>query len=110
MVASEADGNVDDLLAGSSPVSASAPVLAGAGVLGVTNRVAGSIQPWRLAIPDANHSVVFLAGERGNNLAAHDRRGSEFLVEPRLVDDVELIHDCLVADEFPVEASEWRAW
>ena len=54
-------------------------------------RVAGPVQPGRLAVPDADHAVVAESVQRGSELGAHDRGRSELLVHRRPAHHAELV-------------------
>ena len=60
----------------------------GAGEVGVLERIAGAVDPGRLAVPHAEHAVVLGAGEQIGLLAAPDGGGREVFVQALLEDDV----------------------
>ncbi len=92
--ASDDDGIVDDLQAGSSPTSTTAPPCrARPGEDAVPECVAGAVEAGRLAVPDADHAVVGGVGPALGELRPHDRRGAELLV------DGGLVHDRQVGDD-----------
>ena len=47
---------------------------------GVAERVAGAVEPWRLAVPDAHDTVVAGVGLLGRELASHHRGRAQLLV------------------------------
>ena len=57
----------------------------------VAHRIAGPVQPGSLAVPHAQDAVVATLAEPADELAAHHRGRSEFLVEPRLVDESQAV-------------------
>ena len=92
-VASLELGSVEDLACGSSPTTATTPPwLRRPGEHGVADRVAGAVEPRRLAVPDADDAVVALVAERVDELAAHHRGGGELLVEAGTDDDRQVGH------------------
>ena len=75
----------------------------------VTQGIAGAVEPRRLAVPQAQHSVVAGAGEPGGELAAPGRGGAELLVERRYVAHVVFVEEVRVARQLLVEAAQRRA-
>ena len=63
-----------------------------AGEHAVADRVAGSVEPRRLAVPHADDAVVALVVERVDELAAHHRRRRQLLVEAGTDDDRQVRH------------------
>ena len=66
---------------------------AGAGEHAVAQRVAGSVEPGRLAVPHADDALVPGVGAARRQLRSHHRRCAEFLVHRRLVDDGQVGHE-----------------
>ena len=63
-----------------------------AGEHAVADRVAGSVEARRLAVPHADDAVVALVVERVDELAAHHRRRRQLLVEAGTDDDRQVGH------------------
>ena len=63
-----------------------------AGEHAVADRVTGSVEPRRLAVPHADDAVVALVVERVDELAAHHRRRRQLLVEAGTDDDRQVRH------------------
>ena len=89
--ASDDDGIVDDLQAGSSPTSATAPP----SVDDPANTPCRSASParsspGRLAVPDPDHAVVASVGSGRRELRSHHRRGAELFVDRRSMHDRQL--------------------
>ena len=61
-----------------------AALVRGAGERGVAQRVAGAVEPRRLAVPDADDAVVAAGIERDGQLGAHHRGGRQLFVHALL--------------------------
>ena len=62
----------------------------GAGHVGVFKNVGTTVNPWALAVPDAEHAIEFVRARRGKTqlLRAPQRRGRQLFVHARLENDV----------------------
>ena len=82
---------------------------AGAKQIAVTERIAGAIDAGALAVPNAEHAVVFrLAGER-DLLGAGTRGGRQVFVQARLEHDVVLLQKFLRRSQLLIVAAQRRA-
>ncbi len=81
----------------------------GSGKVGVPHCVAGPVQARCLAVPDAHHPVRALRAEPFGELAAHHRRGRQFLVQAGPVDHVVLGEQLRAAGQLQVEPGQRRA-
>ena len=108
--ASDDDGIVDDLAAGSSPTKRQrTPTGARPGEHAVAHGVGGAVEAGRLAVPDADHTVVASVGSGGDQLRPHHGSRAEFLVDGRLVHDRQVGHLPQGARHLDVETAERRA-
>src|SRR5690606_23302700 len=80
-----------------------------AGEIGVAEDVARAVDARPLAVPDREDAVMPALAEELSLLRAPAGGGGEFLVEPRLEDDVGFGELLLVAPELRVEPAERRA-
>ena len=83
-----------------------APGRAGAGGVGMAQRVAGAIQARRLAVPEAEHALMAGPRKQAHLLAPPHRGGGEILVDCRLEDDSPGLQAWRQPPEFPVQAAE----
>ena len=81
----------------------------GAGEIGVTEGVAGAIDPRPLAVPHAEHAVVAALAVQPGLLRAPERGRGQVLVDPGLEHDVMLLEEAPRGRELLVEAAERRA-
>ena len=72
----------------------------------VAERVTGSIETGRLAVPDAHDAVVACVGSGGGELRTHHGRRTEFFVHGRLVDDGEIVEQFDRLGDLEVETAE----
>ena len=86
-----------------------AAVLGGAGVVGVAEHVAGAVEARALAVPDAEHAVVFALASELGLLRAPQRRGGKVLVEARHELDVVGLEDALGAQHRRFQRGDGRA-
>ena len=86
-----------------------AAVLRGAGEIGVAEHVAGAVDARALAVPHAEHAVVFALAAQLGLLRAPDRGGGEVLVQAGLEQDVVLVERGFGPHELLVEPAERRA-
>ena len=81
----------------------------GAGEVAVLEHVAGAVDARALAVPDAEHAVVFALAVQLGLLRAPERGRGEVLVDARLEDDVVLVEKAPGGRHLLVEAAERRA-
>jgi hypothetical protein len=86
-----------------------AAVLGRAGEHTVADRVTRPIEPGRLGVPHADHTVVRAIGQRARQLAAHHRGGRQLLVGAGLAHDRELLHGTRRALDLVTERTDRRA-
>ncbi|MET4760410.1 hypothetical protein ABH970_000782 [Bradyrhizobium ottawaense] len=86
-----------------------AAVLGGACGIAVTEHVAAAIDAGALAVPDADHPVVFRAGREVKLLRAPDGGGRQILVHAGLELDVVLFEMLAGGKQLLVVAAERRA-
>jgi hypothetical protein len=86
-----------------------AAVLAGADDVGVLEDVAAAVDARPLAVPHAEHAVVFGAREQVDLLGAPDRGRRHVLVQPGLELDVVVLEHPLRPPEVEVERAQGRA-
>jgi hypothetical protein len=86
-----------------------AAILGRAGGVGVAEHVAASIDTGALAVPDADHAIIFGAGRQIELLRAPDRCRREVLVHAGLELDVVLLEVFSRGNELLVVAAERRA-
>lgn len=79
-----------------------------AGPVGVAQGIHRAVQPWPLAVPEAEHAVVFRAGEHVHVLRAPHRGGAEFLVHAGAKDDVVLLQQLARLAQRAVDRRERR--
>ena len=77
--------------------------------IAVAEHVAAAVDAGALAVPDADHPVVFGAGGKVELLRAPDRGGREVLVDARLEFDVVLLEVLSGGEELLVVTSKRRA-
>lgn len=70
-----------------------AAVGGGAGEHRMAQRAAGPVEPWRLAVPDADDAVVAARVERDRQLRTHHRGGRELFVHARLEHHLQPVGD-----------------
>ena len=75
----------------------------------MADRVAGSVEAGRLAVPHSEHAVVFALGTFVGELAAHHRRGGELLVDTRSHDDREVGHGAHRPADLLAQRADGRA-
>ncbi len=80
-----------------------------AGVIGVFEHVAATIDSRAFAIPHGEHAVVFGAGEEVDLLGAPNRVGREVFVEPRLEVDVGAPQEFLGLPQGLIDPAQRRA-
>ena len=71
--------------------------------------IAGTIEAWRFAVPEANNSIAGEVRASCCQLRTHDCGRSELLVDGRLMDHVESVDDPQRSLNLLVEPAEWRA-
>ena len=100
-------GSVDDLQPGSSPTASTTPPsgLTASGV-GVPNRVRGTIEAGRLAVPEAKDAVRSGARKQAHLLTAPHGGGGKVLVDPRLEDDAKRFEGGGLAQKFHVQSPQ----
>ena len=86
-----------------------AAVFRGARGIAVTEHVAAAIDAGALAVPDADHAIVFGAGRQIELLRAPDRGGREIFVHAGLELDVVLVEMFARRHQLLVVATERRA-
>src|SRR5215472_12190357 len=86
-----------------------AAMLGRAGEIGVAEDVAGAVDAWPFAVPEAEHAVELALPAQLGLLRAPDRGGRDILVEAGLKADVVFVERALRADELLVEGAERRA-
>ena len=86
-----------------------AAVLGRAGGIAVAEHVAAAIDAGALAVPDADHAIIFGAGREIELLRAPDRGRREILVHAGLELDVVLLEMLSRGEELLVVAAERRA-
>ena len=86
-----------------------AAVPRGAGEIGVPEHVAGAIDAWPFAVPEAEHAVELALAAQLGLLRAPQRGGGDVLIDAALETDVVFVERALRADELLVEGAERRA-
>ena len=85
-----------------------APMFGGAEGVGVAHGIRRPVEARPLAVPKAEHAIIFFTAKGIQLLAAPNCRGGQIFIQAGLKVDVMLLEHLIDAAQFPVEAGKGR--